>query len=764
MGSVPRQWESQSFHASRRVVASYCLGVFLLACVLDHHLNKTGVLTFWDVHLLHLSRGPKPVPDKVVVAAFDQNSLYKLGLESSTFELDASLHVRLLDALTAARAKTVVYDIYFPPDLSHDEATAFANAIERQGSVLLFSALKRFPMIESQVENRENLNVYLEATEPPHRYLQRAARGDAPFPLPVQQHLSKVSLLRDNARNVETLPFLAFLLDAEASVQALLNEWVGVSQMTHREAGSFLSLYRTSLNQFVRHLYDWYQLQDGSEHERLSEKLNKHCEKAQTVSCESNQIHQVFSGSVDSFINFYGPPRAIPTVSVIDLLKPVSTWSAELRQLMKGSAVFVGFSSEFAATQKDSFSSVYSTEEGLNISGVEVAATVFSNLKHGSVLREVTPLKQGVIYLGWGVLCGVLLFFSMGKSFLLVLVCSVAYYVLVVVAFTKQSVVLPLVIPLFFLVPLAMLVAFAIRYLRTRSLQNQASEALNMLLPEAVLSKVGGSDEIHSPLLALKAFRRDVKAVVVMTDIIRYTSLTEQLENRDLAALMDEYYGEMFGAIVSHGGQILDAVGDGLFALFIHEDPEVAKHNALQAVLRMDARVFEKYGHRLETRFGIDFGEALMTNLGTHSKVEFRVVGDVVNTASRMDNLNKLLGTNILISEAAKPSGVATEPFDLRFVGNYLLAGKSQPTPVYELLGHKLSFEDSPRKINVEQFNVARTLFDEQRWGEARRAFVDYLSFYANDGPARFYSDQCLHWVNNAEVDSWPGYFITQKN
>ena len=120
-------------------------------------------------------------------------------------------------------------------------------------------------------------------------------------------------------------------------------------------------------------------------------------------------------------------------------------------------------------------------------------------------------------------------------------------------------------------------------------------------------------------------------------------------------------------------------------------------------------------------------------------------MGDTVNTASRIEGLNKPLGTCLLAS-AAVVNGIAREDgFLLRALGSFLLSGKSIPVKVVEILCGPGQPDSYDKKLNLcSRFGDALTLFQQQRWQQAEAAFAAVLQTHPEDGPSMFYVQECV--------------------
>ena len=149
----------------------------------------------------------------------------------------------------------------------------------------------------------------------------------------------------------------------------------------------------------------------------------------------------------------------------------------------------------------------------------------------------------------------------------------------------------------------------------------------------------------------------------------------------------------------------------------------------------------------------------LFGSIGASEHYEYRAVGDIVNTASRIQGLNKVLGTRILAT-AETVSGL--EEFIIRPVGSFLLAGKINAVSIVELIGRRDSI-DADVATRLASFAIGMDAFAGHHWREAAEAFARILDAAPDDGPSRFYRAHCenlaLHppegeWTPTIRIDS----------
>jgi adenylate cyclase len=145
-------------------------------------------------------------------------------------------------------------------------------------------------------------------------------------------------------------------------------------------------------------------------------------------------------------------------------------------------------------------------------------------------------------------------------------------------------------------------------------------------------------------------------------------------------------------------------------------------------------------------------------NMGAGDHYEYGPTGDTVNTASRLDNLNKMLGTEILVSEEAI-RGLDT--FVTRKIGNFRLKGKAQPLAVYELLCRQGEAVEQHRKA-CTAFSDALETFHRQYWNEAEEKFQRCNEAWRNDRLSEFYIRQCQEY-KKTPPPNWDGVIPLQE-
>ena len=148
---------------------------------------------------------------------------------------------------------------------------------------------------------------------------------------------------------------------------------------------------------------------------------------------------------------------------------------------------------------------------------------------------------------------------------------------------------------------------------------------------------------------------------------------------------------------------------------------------------------------------GLHAGEMLLGTVGALHHYEYRAVGDMVNTANRVQGLNKYMDTQLLVSEKVVEG---LDEFLTRPLGRFLLAGRASFLRVAELMGCKQD-ASSDQTWLAEIFADALLAYESQDWPRACHYFSEILKAYPQDGPARFYLKRCQHFRDAAPTGPW---------
>jgi adenylate cyclase len=700
--------------------------------------------------LLFQLRGPRVPPADVVVVAIDAPSAAALGLPLSPVRWPRTRHAELIDALSRGGAAVIVFDIAFDEPGSPEGDWRLAEAVRRAGTVVLAQQLVRETAAAGDGRPVTG-EVHVERLASPIPPLAEAAAGLAPFPLPrVPVQVSRYWAFKAGAGDAPSLPVVAFHLfarEAHDALLALLRE-AGARPADHVPAGAAVLPRARQAEQVIRALREAVE-RDPATAARLRAGLDR-ASRPPPGSRERRLLERLvrlYAGPAAPHVDFYGPARTIRTISYDRAL----AGDADVR----GRAAFVGLSAHIGGEQRDGVHTVFSQPNGLDLSGVEVAASAFANLLEG---RAVAPLSVGVqlaVVAGWGLALGLIAWHLPGiASAVLLPLLGVAYLVLAEQRFAATGRWLPLVAPLAVELPAAVGAAMAWRYRDARRERERLSTALAYYLPPRI------AEELAREIGDVRASSQLVYGTCLSTDAHQYTTLAETMEPAALAELMNRYYSVLFAPVKRHGGLVQDVVGDSMLAVWATTAPDAGlRAQACQAALDIAAAVdrFNAASGRLAlpTRIGLHSGRMLLGSVGAMDHYEYRAVGDIVNTATRLEGLNKYLGTRMLVSADALGG---LEGFLTRELGSFVLAGKTRPVAVHELVAEGASATARQREL-CAMFAAALAAYRRRDWAEAIRLWREIQDAHGgDDGPCQFYLRLCESYVAEPPDAGWDGH------
>ncbi len=253
------------------------------------------------------------------------------------------------------------------------------------------------------------------------------------------------------------------------------------------------------------------------------------------------------------------------------------------------------------------------------------------------------------------------------------------------------------------------------------------------------------------------------------SDIAGFSTISEHLTPSELVQLLNDYLTEMCNIIIGYEGTVDKFEGDAIMAFWGAPNVQ-ADHAQLAcfAAIDMNKRLVElrqkwetEGSPLINVRMGLNSGPMVVGNMGSVQKLNYTIMGDAVNLASRLEGANKAFGTQMMISETTYQSCASL--IDVRELDTIRVVGKSEPVTVYELLERKGETAGATADL-VDAFEKALTLYKRADFIAAKAAFEKCLGIIGGDGPSTTYIQRCQTYIDQPPESGWDGVFaLTEK-
>ena len=742
------------------IIAGLIMGFFGVTASLLPFVNNLEKNTGLD--LLFKLRGKRTPPSEVIIVSLDKASAEKLQLPHDPEKWPRSLHAKLTKNLVQKGAALIVFDVMFYSPGPSKQDILFSNAIRKAGNVILCQCIHNEKYVLSDKNGTPKGELIIEKLVQPVASFERSALALAPFPLPkVPVKVNQYWTFKTETGGTPTLPVTViqtFFIDAYDDLIRLI-KIIDPSQANRFQCQKEEIIQNKQIEETMLVLRNTFR-----QNPKLGKRMLQELKTSEFIPSKKKKVLEtlvkLYQGPDSRYLNFYGPPGSIKHVSYHRLLAHREGPEAvHTEPDLAAKVVFIGHTENIGLTQKDGFYTVFSQPSGIDISGVELAASAFANLLEGHHVRPfVFPLRQVIIFL-WGVLLIFTCFYfppipaAMG-----VISVSILYFTLAVAQFKAFGNWLPVVVPIFFQAPAAFFGTMLWKYVQSNKERKNIRTTLEYLLPAKEVSRL--LDEI----VDIENNMRTVYGTCLYTDAEAYTAKTEEITPEETARLMKKYFATVFAPIHRHGGFVSDIKGDAVLAVWATPEPDISeKKKACLAAMEISKAISLCSNASdtlyLPTRIGLHSGFISLGSIGAMNRYEYRPIGDIVNTISRIESLNKYLGTNVLASESVVHDldGIIT-----RKLGNFLFVGKSKPTVIYELICRSEDFTKD-QALLCHLFKLGRSAYSRRAWGQAIKAFNEVLSSCKEDGPSKFYLNLCEKYIINPPGKMWTNVIVLRS-
>ncbi len=720
-------------------------------------------LKAYDVKLT--ARGTRAVSDQVVIVAIDEKSLEQEG----RWPWPRSKHARIIDQLSASGAAVIGVDIFFPEPDVYVPFETLDKALADQ-EIRGWDSKKTAGWLR-QVGDSDRLFA---------QSILKSDRTVLGYLVIPKNKQGKVKAEPLNKKHLELLDFSQYGLvhrtdKPEDKVRLPEINEVNMSLPEFMEASNNAGFvhYLPDRDGVVRRIP--LVMSYGGEYlfPPLSLQVLQEAQKTPLmVNIVPYGVSNVFVNKVEIpttefgeyFVNYYGPAYTFRHISATDVLA-----GRVPEDEIKGKIILLG------ATAAATYDTKITPFDPL-YPGVEAHATIIENIIQSDFIQRPPwiGLLDISIMLASGILLGIIShFFKAIASGVLALMGIGVFLGLDFYLLKEKGLLIHTVYPVFtqlFVYTGVTIYRFAFEERKKRFVQDAFSQ---YLAPEVVQQVVDNPN-----LLKLGGDRRILTAF--FTDVKGFSSIAESLTPKQLVELLNEFLTEMTDILMTQKGTVDKFEGDSIVAFFgapiPYEDHATKSCLAALGMQKRLAEMREKWKeegrHELYMRVGINTGPMVVGNMGSAHRMDYTIMGDSVNLASRLEGANKVYGTKILISgftfDFVKGS------LECRELDRIRVFGKDQPVAIYEVLCEKGQL-DAVSKKAYDIFAEALSLYRQKQWQEAIDKFEQCIEIKREDDPSGTFIKRCQLYQQiqkrgrrgsdkgNILPDDWDGVYTMQS-
>jgi len=400
-----------------------------------------------------------------------------------------------------------------------------------------------------------------------------------------------------------------------------------------------------------------------------------------------------YSGGFYNDTKFYKPVRvgnsaySHKVVSAIDIIDSIDAINSGKKPLIlpdifKNKVVFVGAN---ASATSIGLADRISTPVLNEHPGVDYQAVNYDNLVNGDFMRCSQLWQDTLIVLILGIIVFSFIYsLSFIWSLLLILFVFVIYYVINIYCYKNNfsmALVTPLLSGLW-----TMVFAYSSRMIIEGKNKEKIKNAMGRYLSQDIMKNV------VKHIDDIKLGGKKANVTVLFADIRGFTSMSEKMKAEDVSLILNEYFTEIEPIITKHNGVINKFIGDAVMAIFGEPIQDINHpQNAVKCACEMLEKVAELRNKwviegkpEINIGIGINTGEAFVGNIGSEKRLEYTVIGDMVNLASRIESYNKVYKSNLLISSSTYEQ--VSSIVEVVKISDVKIRGKAKKMDIYEVL------------------------------------------------------------------------------
>jgi adenylate cyclase len=380
-----------------------------------------------------------------------------------------------------------------------------------------------------------------------------------------------------------------------------------------------------------------------------------------------------------------------------------------------------------------------------------------------------TPAKTGLALVGAAGLAAWLLVAFLRRPLLCLgtLVLITAAYLGVARLCYDRTGLLLLTVPVLSALVLSGLFSLGFEYALERVEKLRTRRTLERYVSKNLVKEVlENPDSYYSSLRGVR-----VPATILFSDLIGFTTLSEKADPEALVSQLNEYLGRMTSVVFSNGGTLDKFIGDAIMAVWgnvrsfgMAQDAKNCARAALamrRELRQLNQKWREEGRMGLGMGVGINQGEVIVGNIGSHERMDPTVIGDSVNLASRLEGLTRVYGVDILVGASA--AELARDEVHLRSVARVQVKGKSKPVDIFTFIGARNEEVDPEFLKWVETYEEGLERFRTRDFTDAKILFSRFLEFYPDDLLAKMYLNRALEYEQAPPDEAWTAVEVFEK-
>lgn len=452
---------------------------------------------------------------------------------------------------------------------------------------------------------------------------------------------------------------------------------------------------------------------------------------------------------VAAYVPYRGDNRTFTYVSAVDVLRGEVADPAVLR----GAIVLMGAT---AAGLLD----LRSTPVNKVFTGVEVHANLVSGMLDGRI-HQKAPYYMGIEAV-MHLIIALLLAWAFSRlsapgSAAVGFGLIAAVVGLALGMWSGANFIMPLGVPVVFTLALFMAHLLYGYFIESRG-KREISKLFGQYVPPELVEEMAA----HPEAISMEGESREM--TVLFSDVRGFTSISEKLDARELAELMNRFLTQQTGVIQRHRGTIDKYMGDAIMAFWGAPLPDAdhplhglqAGLDMVRAVRDLDAEFEARGWPKLHIGVGLNTGKMNVGNMGSEFRMAYTVMGDAVNLGSRLEGLTKEYGVSIICSEYTR--NAAPSDWSFRELDLVRVKGKQEPVAIYEPMGLKDALDPDLRQ-DLARHRGALKLYRAQEWDAAE---LEFFNLQQSGRPHRIYElfiERIMYLRENPPGKSWDGAF-----